>query len=350
MFLFRFLVGPPPESAQFKVGNSSFAFVFLFSIGGASTSPISVPLRGAPPAGPSPRGASTLLCSPFPSLAAEKKAPKWERRWEQEGCSSTWCWSGTCSFTPATSGRISTRSSQPSLWRTWREPAGDCLHLYARWWCLALWWTERSLTTELDGNSGKHGFVVAVTKVESIGKGLIREGTGFVTFPVKYQCVVFRPFRGEILEAVVTLVNKVDGLSSLYSQWKTLIIWLFHFYVRIMLSMTSLYFLVHLPLPVLNIFAGFADGFLCWSGSCQHFCVKPCKCLDCSCLLACYNLTSIFYPELFFVTLHKSGNTCSKVLLFFLWLLMLVRYCSWSLMTWSSSREIYQTIQLQMDR
>ena len=59
------------------------------------------------------------------------------------------------------------------------------------------------------GNSGRHGFVVAITGIESVGKGLIRDGTAFVTFPVKYQCVVFRPFKGEILEAVVTLVNKV---------------------------------------------------------------------------------------------------------------------------------------------
>lgn len=57
--------------------------------------------------------------------------------------------------------------------------------------------------------SGRHGFVVAITGIENIGKGLIRDGTGFVTFPVKYQCVVFRPFKGEILEAVVTMVNKV---------------------------------------------------------------------------------------------------------------------------------------------
>ena len=57
--------------------------------------------------------------------------------------------------------------------------------------------------------SGRHGFVVAITGIESVGKGLIRDGTGFVTFPVKYQCVVFRPFKGEIVEAVVTMVNKV---------------------------------------------------------------------------------------------------------------------------------------------
>ncbi|CAH8386383.1 unnamed protein product [Eruca vesicaria subsp. sativa] len=63
------------------------------------------------------------------------------------------------------------------------------------------------LIKDVEGTiSGRHGFIVAVTGVESIGKGLIRDGTSFVTFPVKYQCVVFRPFQGEVLEAVVTSV------------------------------------------------------------------------------------------------------------------------------------------------
>lgn len=71
--------------------------------------------------------------------------------------------------------------------------------------------SEQDYTTEdfLPLCSGRHGFVVAITGIENVGKGLIRDGTGFVTFPVKYQCVVFRPFKGEILEAVVTMVNKV---------------------------------------------------------------------------------------------------------------------------------------------
>ena len=59
-----------------------------------------------------------------------------------------------------------------------------------------------------------HGFVVAITSIENIGKQLICDGTGFFTFPVKYQCVFFRPFKGEILEAVVTMVNKVYILFS----------------------------------------------------------------------------------------------------------------------------------------
>jgi len=40
-------------------------------------------------------------------------------------------------------------------------------------------------------------------------QGLIREGTGFARFNVTYSCVVFRPFKGEVLDTVVTQVNKV---------------------------------------------------------------------------------------------------------------------------------------------
>ncbi|GKV44947.1 hypothetical protein SLEP1_g52083 [Rubroshorea leprosula] len=59
--------------------------------------------------------------------------------------------------------------------------------------------------------------MVAITGIENIGKGLICNGTGFVTFPVKYRCVLFRPFKGEILEAVVTMVNKVTVFYLLVS-------------------------------------------------------------------------------------------------------------------------------------
>ncbi|CAN1167091.1 DNA-directed RNA polymerase II subunit RPB7, partial [Linum perenne] len=71
------------------------------------------------------------------------------------------------------------------------------------------------LMKDVEGTcGGKHGFVVAITGIENVGKGLIRDGTGFVTFPVKYQCVVFRPFKGEILEAVVTMVNKMGFFAE----------------------------------------------------------------------------------------------------------------------------------------
>jgi DNA-directed RNA polymerase II subunit RPB7 len=55
--------------------------------------------------------------------------------------------------------------------------------------------------------------VIAVTSIDNIGAGLIQPGQGFVVYPVKYKAIVFRPFKGEVLDAVVTQVNKVQ-LSS----------------------------------------------------------------------------------------------------------------------------------------
>ncbi|XP_056688946.1 DNA-directed RNA polymerase II subunit RPB7-like [Spinacia oleracea] len=78
------------------------------------------------------------------------------------------------------------------------------------------------LIIDVEGTcSERHGFVVAVTGIEDIGKGLgcvwalIRDnGTAFVTFPVKFKCLVFRPFKGEIVEAVITMVNRMGFFTE----------------------------------------------------------------------------------------------------------------------------------------
>lgn len=51
--------------------------------------------------------------------------------------------------------------------------------------------------------------MLMVTEIMGIGQGKIREGTGSATFHVEYTCLVFRPFKGEVLDAVVSSVNKV---------------------------------------------------------------------------------------------------------------------------------------------
>ncbi|GAV02411.1 hypothetical protein RvY_12981 [Ramazzottius varieornatus] len=69
---------------------------------------------------------------------------------------------------------------------------------------------RQKLYSEVEGTcSGKYGFVIAVTSVDEIGAGFIQPGQGFVVYPVKYTAVVFRPFKGEVCDAVVTQVNKV---------------------------------------------------------------------------------------------------------------------------------------------
>ena len=67
---------------------------------------------------------------------------------------------------------------------------------------------KQKLFAEVEGTcTGKYGFVIAVTTIDNIGAGLIQPGQGFVVYPVKYKAIVFRPFKGEILDAVVTQVS-----------------------------------------------------------------------------------------------------------------------------------------------
>ncbi|KAK9803653.1 hypothetical protein WJX72_008490 [[Myrmecia] bisecta] len=74
---------------------------------------------------------------------------------------------------------------------------------------------EQKLHSEVEGTcSGAYGFIICVVSTESVSKGIIREGTGSASFNVKYKCVVFRPFRGEVLDAVVTQVNKVGFFAE----------------------------------------------------------------------------------------------------------------------------------------
>lgn len=56
----------------------------------------------------------------------------------------------------------------------------------------------------------RYGFVIAVTTIDNIGAGIIQPGQGFVVYPVKYKAIVFRPFKGQVLDAVVTQVNKAS--------------------------------------------------------------------------------------------------------------------------------------------
>ena len=84
----------------------------------------------------------------------------------------------------------------------------------------------------LDGNKSKqfftcflipfrYGFVIAVTTIDNIGAGVIQPGRGFVVYPVKYKAIVFRPFKGEVLDAVVTQVNKVSKQNTIFYEMFT---------------------------------------------------------------------------------------------------------------------------------
>lgn len=77
---------------------------------------------------------------------------------------------------------------------------------------------KQKLYLEVEGNcTGKYGFVVAVTTIDNIGAGVIQPGQGFVVYPVKYKAIVFRPFKGEVLDGIVTQVNKVRKKKKKHS-------------------------------------------------------------------------------------------------------------------------------------
>lgn len=42
-----------------------------------------------------------------------------------------------------------------------------------------------------------------------MGKGYLHQHRGLATFPVKYRAIVLRPFRGEVVDALVSQVTKV---------------------------------------------------------------------------------------------------------------------------------------------
>jgi DNA-directed RNA polymerase II subunit RPB7 len=43
---------------------------------------------------------------------------------------------------------------------------------------------------------------------------MVMSGTGQAEFVTKYRAIVFKPFKGEVVDGVVTNVNKVRAMSS----------------------------------------------------------------------------------------------------------------------------------------
>ncbi|VDL94429.1 unnamed protein product [Schistocephalus solidus] len=74
---------------------------------------------------------------------------------------------------------------------------------------------KAKLFSDVEGTcSGKCGFIIAVTSIEHIGAGLLLPGRGFVQYHIVYRAIVFRPFKGEVIDAIVTQVNKVGVFAE----------------------------------------------------------------------------------------------------------------------------------------
>jgi hypothetical protein len=70
------------------------------------------------------------------------------------------------------------------------------------------------LFADVEGTcTGRYGYVITVLSLQNIGKGKILPGSGLAEFKVNYQAIVFKPYKGEVLDAIVTTVNKVNELA-----------------------------------------------------------------------------------------------------------------------------------------
>uniref|UniRef100_A0A2K5RRS3 DNA-directed RNA polymerase subunit n=1 Tax=Cebus imitator TaxID=2715852 RepID=A0A2K5RRS3_CEBIM len=75
---------------------------------------------------------------------------------------------------------------------------------------------KQKLVTEVEGTyTRKYAFVITVTTTDNIGAGTIQPGRGFVLHPVKHKPIVFRPFKGEVVDVIVTQVNKVGLFTEI---------------------------------------------------------------------------------------------------------------------------------------
>ncbi|KAH9479293.1 DNA-directed RNA polymerase II subunit rpb7 [Psilocybe cubensis] len=77
---------------------------------------------------------------------------------------------------------------------------------------------ENKLYSDVEGTcSGQFGYIIAVVSVLDIGKGMVLSGSGQAEFITRYRAIVFKPFKGEVVDGVVNNVNKMlDRSRSLY--------------------------------------------------------------------------------------------------------------------------------------
>lgn len=67
---------------------------------------------------------------------------------------------------------------------------------------------EQKLIADVEGTNTGTMMIVAVVKIRDISEPKIVPGTGFAQYDVSYQAVVYRPYRGEVMDALVIDVRE----------------------------------------------------------------------------------------------------------------------------------------------
>ncbi|KAG8866946.1 DNA-directed RNA polymerase II subunit [Tulasnella sp. 331] len=74
---------------------------------------------------------------------------------------------------------------------------------------------ENKLYSDVEGTcSGAHGYIIAVLSILDIGSGNVMSGTGQAEFVTRYRAIVFKPFKGEVVDGIVGEVNKMGFFAD----------------------------------------------------------------------------------------------------------------------------------------
>ena len=69
---------------------------------------------------------------------------------------------------------------------------------------------RKRLCEEVEGTSSiRYGYIVNVSVIDSIEQGKIQDSTGHALFKIKYKAIVMKVFKNEVVDAMVTNVNKM---------------------------------------------------------------------------------------------------------------------------------------------
>ena len=74
--------------------------------------------------------------------------------------------------------------------------------------------TDR-LHRDIEGTcSGRYGYIISILNVKSISHGTILDGLGYAEFTITFQAIVFKPWKGQVVDATVCTVNKMGFFAE----------------------------------------------------------------------------------------------------------------------------------------
>ncbi|RKO99179.1 hypothetical protein CXG81DRAFT_28045 [Caulochytrium protostelioides] len=71
------------------------------------------------------------------------------------------------------------------------------------------------LHEEVEGTcTGRHGYIIAVLEITHVGHGVLQNTTGYAEYTISYRGIVFKPFKHQVLQGIVTTVNTMGFFCS----------------------------------------------------------------------------------------------------------------------------------------